>query len=171
MTCTTYIKILANKTQREMRIAAEGEAAVDADSESDDEEAAHKRKKEEKKAKAKREAKKKAKGGGDVDDDDEEDEEAAAERLRLREKMEPTLDTRLAAMNLKEAARAAYIKEDYAAAVTMLTEAIENDPLDGDLHQLRSSCYLALAASKDFGGKKKKKKKYNLPKVPKPGKK
>ena len=160
--CTTYVKILAKKTQREMRIAVEGEGAVDADSESDDEEAARKRKKEEKKAKAK---KKKASGG--ADDDDEEEEEAAAERLRLREKMEPTLDTRLAAMNLKEAARAAYIKEDYAAAVTMLTEAIENDPLDGDLHQLRSSCYLALAASKDFGGRKEKKKKYNLPKVPK----
>jgi len=81
---------------------------------------------------------------------------------RLKAKMEPTLDVRLAALNLKEAARAAYIKEDYATAVAMLTEAIENDPLDGDLHQLRSSCYLALAASKDFGHKKKK---FNLPKV------
>ena len=146
-----------------MKVAVEGDDG--GDSESEDEEAEKKRKKEEKKAKAKEKAKKKAAGGGGGSDSDE-DAEDNEEMLRLRDKMEPTLDVRLAAMNLKEAARAAYIKEDYANAVMLLTEAIENDPLDGDLHQLRSSCYLALAASKDFGGSKKKKK-YNLPKVPK----
>jgi hypothetical protein len=80
-------------------------------------------------AKAKAKAQAKAKGGDD--DEESENEEEKEERLRLRSKMEPTLDVRLAAMNLKEAARAAYIKEDYANAVTLLTEAIENDPLVG----------------------------------------
>ena len=157
--CTQVFKSTARKIRRDMRIAVEGKDAGDEDSESEDEEEKRKKKKEAKKAKAKEKAKKQAQGLGSDEEDDE-------ERARRTSMMEPTLDVRLAAMQLKEAARAAYIKEDYATAVALLTDAIEHDPLDGDLHQLRSSCYLALAASNDFG-QKKKKKKYNLPKVQK----
>ena len=64
---------------------------------------------------------------------------------------------------LKEAARAAYVQEEYETAISLLTEAIEKDPLESDLHSLRSSAYLALAAAKDFS--KKKKARYKLPKI------